>query len=44
MAHSLFNSIFTETHPELVTLNTNILELQSIYQSTYNEEKSLIKF
>ena len=39
MSHSLFNSIFTETHPELVTLNTNISVLQSIYQSTYNEEK-----
>ncbi|CAG8569557.1 7151_t:CDS:1, partial [Scutellospora calospora] len=31
--------IFTETYPELITLNTNILELQSIYQSTYNEKK-----
>lgn len=40
MSHTLFNSIFTETHPELTSLNTNISSLQNIYQSTYIEEEN----
>ncbi|CAG8823553.1 1688_t:CDS:2, partial [Gigaspora margarita] len=36
MAHFLFNSVFTETHPELDSLNTSILALQNTYQSTYS--------
>ncbi|CAG8443297.1 12307_t:CDS:1 [Gigaspora rosea] len=36
MAHFLFNNVFTETHPELDLLNTSILAIQNIYQSTYS--------
>ncbi|CAG8478323.1 5608_t:CDS:2 [Racocetra persica] len=35
-AHFLFNSIFTETYPELDSLNTSILALQNTYQFTYS--------
>ncbi|CAG8807944.1 7230_t:CDS:1, partial [Cetraspora pellucida] len=33
-----------ETHPELTSLNTNILSLQNIYQSTFIEEANNSKF
>ncbi|CAG8642036.1 12347_t:CDS:1, partial [Gigaspora rosea] len=36
MTHFLFNNVFIETHPELDSLNTSILVLQNIYQSTYS--------
>ncbi|CAG8816056.1 9008_t:CDS:1, partial [Dentiscutata erythropus] len=36
--------IFNETHPELVSLNTNISALQNIYQSAYIEEKNSDEF
>ncbi|KAF0421497.1 chaperonin: PROVISIONAL [Gigaspora margarita] len=36
MAHFLFNSVYTENHPELDSLNTSILALQNTYQSTYS--------
>ena len=44
MSHTLFNSIFTETHPELTSLNTNISSLQNIYQSTYIDEENNSEF
>ncbi|CAG8469397.1 540_t:CDS:2, partial [Scutellospora calospora] len=37
-------SIFTETHPELTSLNTNISLLQNIYQSTYIDEENNSEF
>ncbi|CAG8757720.1 8608_t:CDS:1, partial [Cetraspora pellucida] len=44
MSHTLFNSIFSETHPKLASLNTNILLLQNIYQSTFIKEANNSEF
>ncbi|CAG8755901.1 606_t:CDS:1, partial [Cetraspora pellucida] len=44
MSHTLFNSIFNKTYPELASLNTNILLLQNIYQSTFIEEANNFEF
>ena len=44
MSHTLFNSIFTKTHLELTFLNTNILLLQNIYQSTYIDKENNSEF
>ncbi|CAG8625779.1 14871_t:CDS:2, partial [Cetraspora pellucida] len=35
---------FIETHSKLASLNTNILSLQNIYQSTFIEEANNFEF